>query len=197
VASDVEHKIKEQFEALFVDFFSGDTGDVIVELRLSRETLAVGAKIPVSMTRRVPCDTCKGTGRQEDAPACAKCGGEGRISTEVTEDGATSSFVSTCGTCDGRGHSAEHTCKACERGYTKVEDSVEIEIPPGSAAGMQLRVPGKGHMRPDRPQGDVVVVLASGLQQDTSAAAQKLPSFIVFFIVTIVVLVVAFMMARS
>jgi DnaJ-class molecular chaperone len=198
VAAEIDApKIKEQFEALFVDAFSGESGDVIVELRLPRETLAVGAKLPIALTRRVPCETCKGTGREEGAPPCAQCHGKGSISHEVTEGGETSSYVTTCGTCDGRGHAAEHMCKACDRGYTKVEASAEVDIPAGSGPGMQIRVPGQGHIRPDKPQGDLVVVLGAGLQPETSAAAAKLPSFVAFAIVTMIVIALALMMGRQ
>jgi DnaJ-class molecular chaperone len=150
-----EPQPKPRFETLAVDPFAGEIADVILELRLPRETLATGAKVPVAITRRVPCSVCKGVARDEGTPACTEC----------------------------------------ERGYTKVDASVEVEVPPGAGPGMQLRVPGQGHARPDKPQGDVVVVLAAGAPE-ASAAAQKLPLFVVFVIVTIIVLILAVQMAR-
>ena len=194
----MEREVKEQFEALFVDFFSPESGNVIVELRLSRESLAVGTKVPVSFTRRVPCETCKGKGRAEGAPACAKCDGKGRISQELLEGDKMETFVSTCPTCDGRGYAQEHACKECEKGFSKVPASVEVEVPMGSAAGMQVRVPGQGHVIPEKPQGDVVVVLSGDpAPAEKSPAAQKLPSMMVLLVITIVVLVLAIIMGRS
>jgi hypothetical protein len=152
-----EPQPKPRFETLAVDAFAGDLPDVILEVRLPRETLAVGGKVPVSFTRRVPCATCKGVAR------------------EVTEGTAP--------------------CAECERGYTKQEASAEVDVPAGAGPGMQLRIPGQGHIRPDKPQGDVVVVLAAGAPE-ASAAAQKLPAFAVFVIITIIVLVLAVQMAR-
>lgn len=198
VSPGVNPKVKEEFEAFVVDAFSGESGDVIVELRLSRETLAVGATLPVSFTRRVPCETCKGSGRAEGAPPCEKCNGKGRVSHDVTEGGADATFVTTCGTCDGRGHAAEHACKHCQSGYTKVDDSAEVEIPMGSGSGMQLRIKGKGHVRPDKPQGDVVVVLSSGLEnKDISVAQAKAPMMLVYLLLTVVFVILAVLFARQ
>jgi DnaJ-class molecular chaperone len=105
--------------------------------------------------------------------------------------------VSTCPTCDGRGHAGEHACKQCDRGCTKAPATVEIEIPPGSAAGMQLRVPEQGHFRTGKPQGNVIVVLSSDpIREERSAAAQKLPSMMIFLLMTVIVLVAAVLMAR-
>ena len=198
----MEREVREKFEAICVDVgpFTGETGNVIIELRLLRETLAVGGKLPVTFTRRVPCETCKGSGRAEGAPACEKCKGDGRISHEVVEGGVTETIVTTCPTCDGRGHATVDACQACERGYTNEPASIDVEVPAGSAVGMQLRVPAQGHRRPDKPQGDVVVVLTgdpSSPVSDKSPAAQKLPSLMVFLVLTVVVLIVALMMGRS
>lgn len=149
-----EPQPKPQFETFSVDTFAGDVGDVILELRLPRETLAIGAKVPVSFMRRVPCATCAGRA-PDTGPACTEC----------------------------------------ERGYTKVEATAEVDVPAGSGPGMQLRVSGAGHVRPDKPPGDVVVVLARAIEQ-ASPAAQKLPSFILLIVVTFVILALALRMAR-
>lgn len=147
-----EPQPKTQFATLTVDALAGEIGDVIIELRLPRPTLAAGAKVPVSFMRRVACARCKGS-------------------------------------------TPEPACTECEGGYTKAEATVEVDVPPGSGAGMQLRVPGQGHIGPDKPQGDVIVVLATAAEE-ASAAAQKLPSFILLLAVTIIVLVIAVRMAR-
>ena len=123
----MEREVREKFEALFVDFFTGDSGNAIVELRLLRETLALGGKLPVTFKRRVPCETCKGSGRAEGAPACEKCKGERRISHEVVEGGVTETIVTSCPVCDGRGYALTDACKECERGYTKEDASVDVE----------------------------------------------------------------------
>ena len=196
----MEREVREKFEALFGDFFTGDSGNAIVELRLLRETLALGGKLPITFKRRVPCETCKGSGRAEGAPACEKCKGERRISHEVVEGGVTEKVVATCPQCDGRGYALVDACKECERGYTKEDASVDVEIPAGSAVGMQLRVPGQGHRLTDQPQGDVVVVLtgdpSAATVSDKSPAAQKLPSMIVLLLLTFLALIVAVMMGR-
>lgn len=127
----------QKFEALAIEPVAGDIGDVIIELRLPRETLALGAKVPVTFTRRV----------------------------------------------------------ASTDGETKVEATIEVDVPPRSGAGMQLRVVAQGHVRHDKPLGDVVVVLATATEE-SSQAAQKLPSFIALVVVTIIVLVLALRMAR-
>ena len=196
--AETEPQVKARFEAVFVDAFAGgESGDVIVDLRLPRETLILGGKIPVSFDRRVPCETCKGSGRAEGAPACEKCEGKGRISTEVVEGGATQTYVSTCPTCDGRGHAMAHACKECDRGYSKVPATVEIDVPAGSAVGMQLRVPEQGHLRAGKPPGNVIVVLASDPSPpEQSAAAQKLPAMMILVVMTVFILILAFVMAR-
>lgn len=161
MAESQPHAKEQRFEALAIDALAGEVGDVIIELRLPRESLAVGAKVPVSFARRVVCSSCKGTGRKEDQE-----------------------------------EAVEQSCSECHAGFTKVETTAEVDVPPGSGPGMQLRVAGQGHMRREGPQGDVVVVISSPLAPETSEAAQKLPAMMVFFLLTIVVLVLAMMMAR-
>lgn len=197
----MEREVREKFEAIFVDTFTGESGNAIVELRLLRETLALGGKLPVTFNRRVPCERCKGSGRKEGSPSCEKCKGEGRISHEVVEGGVTEKVVATCPTCDGRGYALVDACGECERGYVKEPATVDVEVPAGSAVGMQLRVPGQGHRIKDKPQGDVVVVLTGdpspSATSDKSPAAQKLPSMLIFLVLTIVALIFAVMMGRS
>ena len=199
--AEVDPALKDKVEALLVDFFTNESSDVIVDLRVAREILVVGGKIPLSFVRRVACETCKGTGRNEGAPMCSTCEGKGRVSRDVTEPGETkpTTYVSTCEACDARGHAAEHSCKECERGLVKRDASVEVDVPAGAAAGMQIRVPNEGHILPGKPQGNLVAVisseLGSGAGEQTPAGA-KLPALIAFIVVTILVLVMASMMVR-
>ena len=142
VSPGVQREVKEQFEALFVDVFSGESGDVIVELRVPRETLAVGGKIPVSFNRRVPCETCKGSGRAAGAPACVKCEGKGRVSHDVTD-----------GDAPGRGRAGESHVDAhaavCERdGALRRHESERpaLDAIPAAMAGL---------VQTESPTGDI------------------------------------------
>ena len=176
--------------------FSGEIGDVIVDLPLSREKLATGGKFPVSFTRYVPCDTCKGAGRKAGTPACGDCEGKGRVEKKLED--APSAFLIDCPKCSGRGHAEADACPDCTRGYTKTSATMDIEVPALSSPGAQLRIPDQGHVRPDKPRGNVIVVLLANDPTATlgTTTKSKPGTMMLFLVVCVVVLVVALMLAR-
>lgn len=97
----------------------------------------------VEYVRGSRCRRCHGRGRDENSKevACPYCGGSGRI---FRQNGMMR-MVTTCPHCKGAGYRVENPCSACGgTGIERVNDSVEIDIPPGIMDGMMLRIPGKG-----------------------------------------------------
>jgi DnaJ-class molecular chaperone len=66
---------------------------------------------------------------------------------------------SPCRVCQATGMAGGRACGPCgSRGVRRVTEPIQVEIPPGVDAGMQLRVPGEGSAAPfGGPRGDLVV----------------------------------------
>jgi molecular chaperone DnaJ len=69
--------------------------------------------------------------------------------------------TATCATCDGTGQEIVDRCSTCQgAGRVGATSSVTLEIPAGVSDGMELRVPGAGHVGvAGGPSGDLFVRL--------------------------------------
>lgn len=90
---------------------------------------------------------------------CPECGGEGRHTT--TRRGPFGTFTSStpCHRCGGSGEINTHPCPNCEgRGAKRINDELEINIPPGVSSGDRIRMAGKGEAGTHGgPTGDLYV----------------------------------------
>lgn len=172
-----------------------ETGNAIVELSLSAEALSAGGKFEVAFDRRSPCTTCKGIGRKEGAPACEKCSGKGTIPRVIEGSDPPITITPACDVCEGRGHAAEHACPECERGFTKANAKVEVEVPSHSRAGEQLRLKEQGHLRADGSKSDVIVVLGRNAEPPPTIRSNPV-TLAMFVIVAFLVLLFAILSFR-
>src|SRR5690606_35471175 len=109
------------FGDLFADVFRAAAGagperqrvageDVYVELALSLADVVYGATRHATVTRRVVCGACLGSGRIErPATSCRDCQGQG----EVRLARGHMTFVRPCSACGGEGVGRHATCSAC------------------------------------------------------------------------------------
>lgn len=117
-----------------------------------------GAERQVTLTRNEVCRTCSGAGAVRTADsACPHCRGAGSIRCARGH----MVFSKPCAHCAGSGQQQRATCRTCGGpGIEARVETVAVPVPPGASAGMEIRIPGKGHAGPRRgPAGDLYVRL--------------------------------------
>ena len=157
------------FNDIFGEFFGGQGfgrsrpargEDIEIEVHLTLEEASQGKQEKLRIDRLRPCVACKGSGAEGGKRVqCNACRGQGQVrKTQRTPFGIFQTVVS-CDTCNGMRTIPEKPCKECKgAGRQEKEDSLTVEIPPGVADRMQLRVRGEGHAGiPGQPAGDLLV----------------------------------------
>jgi molecular chaperone DnaJ len=143
---------------LFDAFFGGGSGggrggpaqgdDVGIQVDITLQQAAHGAKVPLSFEAVERCETCNGNGAEPGTPivTCERCGGAGRLqAVSRTPFGQVVRTVA-CDVCHGDGRTAETPCHTCDgRGREVRRRSLEVDIPAGIADGQRIRLSGRGH----------------------------------------------------
>jgi molecular chaperone DnaJ len=132
--------------------------DLFQTFSLSFEDALRGGSRHVTLTREVPCRTCRGAGTLSAAEAeCPACRGLG----QVRSSRGYMVFSKPCPPCRGTGRRAEVRCPACGGHQTETRsETLRLDVPAGLADGARLRVPGKGHTGRDGGEpGDLYVTL--------------------------------------
>ncbi len=119
---------------------------------------ARGVVRSVTVTRLVGCPRCGGSGAVATSEArCLFCGGTGAIRSARGH----MVFSKNCPRCAGTGRQRSTSCTRC--GASGVEaraETIEVQVPAGTANGAQLRVEGKGNSGPPgAPAGDLYVTV--------------------------------------
>lgn len=121
--------------------------DVRVTLPLTFEEAVFGAAKEVPVRGLRLCDRCGGTGCEPGThpSRCSTCGGSGEVSDVRRSVFGTVMTSRTCGTCEGTGEEIATPCRTCRgEGRVPAERSITVEVPPGVADGMELRMAGAG-----------------------------------------------------
>lgn len=130
--------------------------DMSMILKLSLEEIFTGAKKTYKYNRNVTCNDCSGHGGS-NINDCSECNGTG-VKTKVYQ--TPMGYVQQqehCGTCDGTGKKYVTECKTCSgKGIINVQETIEIDIPPGVIDGMSFVMEGKGHGIKSGKEGDLV-----------------------------------------
>ncbi len=129
--------------------------DFEVELRLAFDEAIFGVKKELTVSYKVPCDACSGTGAEKgQMQTCPTCGGQGQV---VMRQGFMT-FAQECPKCHGVGQIASKACRTCAgRGWQTREETIELEIPAGVDTGNRLRVQGRGNEDLHGRRGDLYV----------------------------------------
>jgi len=92
---------------------------------------------------------------------CNTCNGQGSVTRISNTILGRMQTAATCPTCKGSGKMVDHRPKGSDaNGLVYLEETVEIEIPPGVTDGVQLKVSGKGNEAPGNGiSGDIHVVV--------------------------------------
>jgi molecular chaperone DnaJ len=117
--------------------------DLRYDLEITFEESFKGAETSIQIPRQENCETCNGTGAAAgSAPAvCPQCRGQGQVRFQQ----GFFTVARTCPQCRGAGRIISKPCHGC-RGTGRVtrERKITVKIPPGIAAGQQLRIQGEG-----------------------------------------------------
>ena len=137
--------------------------DLGVTVRLSFEEAAFGIRRELEVDRLAVCDRCLGNGAEPGTTpvACRTCGGTGEVQDVRRSVFGTLMTSAPCRTCGGTGQEIPDKCERCYgRGRVQEPATVTVDIPPGVADGMELRVSGNGHAGvAGGPAGELYVAL--------------------------------------
>ena len=117
-----------------------------------------GVERQVLVTRHQLCPACRGAGQIATPEArCPHCHGAGKVRWARGH----MVFTRDCGTCHGAGSLRQQRCAVCTgEGRVVRTEAVPVMVPPGTADGVRLRIPERGHAgrRGGRP-GDLYVAV--------------------------------------
>ena len=135
----------------FADLFGGGRrrggpqrgADLRYDLEISFEEAAHGTETTIQIPRSETCETCNGSGAAAGSSptVCSLCHGQGQVRRQQ----GFFAIATTCPQCRGTGRTISKPCQTC-RGAGRVtrERKITVKIPPGIAAGQQLRLQSEG-----------------------------------------------------
>lgn len=123
-----------------------------------------GVKKDIKISRMCVCDSCNGSGSTAGTTAeiCPDCQGRGQVkTTQRTPFGAISS-TKACPHCNGKGKVITNPCPKCRGvGRTRLQKTVNVDIPAGIDNGQTLRISGQGDCGINNgPSGDLLVSIS-------------------------------------
>ncbi len=151
----------------FEDFFGfggGETrskrgADLSCDVTVSLDEAFSGVNRTVNKRAPVTCGICGGNGLAPGASPerCSQCNGSGH---SVSRRGPFT-IEQTCARCGGRGEVVKNPCQTCKGGGQVMQSSrEEVEIPPGIADNMRIRLGGRGGAgREGASPGDLYVTV--------------------------------------
>jgi len=138
--------------------------DLHMVMELGFEEAVFGVKKDVELQNRETCERCDGVGAEPGtSPSrCSTCGGSGQVSDMRRSIFGTVMTSRPCSRCGGEGEEIASPCTACRGdGRVPVNQTVAVEVPPGVAHGMELRVEAAGEGgRRGAPPGDLYLTLS-------------------------------------
>ncbi|MEE9237102.1 MAG: molecular chaperone DnaJ [Thermoplasmata archaeon] len=139
---------EEFFRQATRDTYSGPARgrDLRMDISVTLEEVAEGAKREVDVPRRVTCQECKGTGAEGGVMTkCPHCNGTGQVGDVRRRGFSQMITITPCTRCGGRGQWPADTCKTCDgSGVIQETSRVMVSIPKGAYDGLSLRISGKG-----------------------------------------------------
>lgn len=166
---DFSYHFEDLFGDVFSDFFGGRDRrrhreprrgeDLTVRLEVSLEEAARGAEKVISISRRVRCETCQGSGAKPGtAPQmCSACRGGGQIRSQQ----GFFTIARTCPQCQGKGTVIPDPCATCQGiGVVSKTTSLQLTVPAGVDNDSRLRLLGEGQASLENgPPGDLYVFI--------------------------------------
>jgi len=156
----------------FESFFGGRTrsktngqrgSNLRIKVSLTLDEIAKGISKKIKVKKQVACDQCGGSGAKDASSisTCGTCRGSGYVRQVKSTFLGQMQTTATCPTCKGSGQTVTANCNGCRGdGRMYAEETIDIEIPPGVAEGMQLSMRGKGNAgKAGGPTGDLLIVI--------------------------------------
>ncbi len=117
--------------------------DVETTVTLSFVDALRGCTVPLRLSTRGTCETCRGDGAAPGTSprACGVCGGQGVVSRNQ----GGFAFAEPCTACRGSGRVVETPCPTCRgTGETSSERTLQVRVPTGIEDGQRIRLAGRG-----------------------------------------------------
>ncbi|MDY6795200.1 MAG: molecular chaperone DnaJ [Actinomycetota bacterium] len=121
--------------------------DLSTDVTISFNDALQGITVPLTITGKTACPTCKGTGAKPGTlpKTCPNCGGQGTVS----QNQGPFAFSRPCPNCGGRGTIIEEPCPTCKgTGSAEQPRTVKVKIPAGIKDGGKVRFSGRGEAGP-------------------------------------------------
>jgi len=136
--------------------------DFRMDFPVTLEELYLGVTKKISVTRKVLCTKCRGTGAKDgETKKCKKCNGQGmRMVVQQLGPGFNVQMQQPCEECGGKGTIPKSVCPIC--GGAKVQNEakeLEAIIERGMNDGAELTFPRASEQSPDTVPGDVILTL--------------------------------------
>ncbi len=158
------------FEELFGGGRGGGGGpverrgnDLRAGVSLTLDDVAKGTRKTLRYKVLTPCEACGGSGAKAGTKPkpCGTCGGAGQVRRAQRSVFGQFVTVGPCPTCGGEGSIIAKTCDICRGdGRTKVDRTVNADVPPGVSSENYITLRGQGHAGPrGGPAGDLIVML--------------------------------------
>lgn len=137
--------------------------DVRVNVRLTLEEVATGAKRTIKLKTLDRCAACDGSGARAGSrpQSCSTCGGAGEIRRAARSMFGQFVSVTPCPACGGEGTVIASPCGECRgEGRVRADKTVQVEIPAGVSDNNYLTLRGQGAVGPrNAPPGDLLVMI--------------------------------------
>ncbi len=119
-----------------------------IKVKLTLEEIANGVTKKIKVKKKTPCTTCSGSGAKDSTSVatCSTCKGSGYVRQVKSTFLGQMQTTINCPSCSGSGQMITAKCSSCRGdGTIQGEETIELEIPAGVEAGMQLSMRGKGN----------------------------------------------------
>lgn len=132
-----------------------------IKVALTLEEIKSGVTKKIKVNKENVCSGCSGSGAKDAASVqtCGTCHGSGYVRQVKSTFLGQMQTTTACPTCNGSGKQIKDKCLKCNGvGTERGAETLQIEIPAGVEAGMQLSMRGKGNAgRFGGPAGDLLI----------------------------------------
>ncbi|MEX0933771.1 MAG: molecular chaperone DnaJ [Candidatus Paceibacterota bacterium] len=134
--------------------------DISIDLSVSFKEAVFGREKTILLAKTVACDTCSGSGREEDAGVlkCQKCNGQGQVRETRNSILGVITSVRDCSGCEGEGSIPKKKCLECSGlGVLKRQEEIKVSVPFGIRDGEVIRLSGMGEAIRKGTAGDLYI----------------------------------------
>lgn len=135
--------------------------DTLESMTIDLKTTVFGGTENLTFNTLGVCETCEGTGSQNEEPevTCEVCHGRGSVQRVVRTMLGQMMTSAPCEHCEGHGTIILHPCEVCHgHGRVSTQRTIGVNIPAGVEQGARIRLPGEGEAGEcNGPAGDLYI----------------------------------------